>query len=489
MEGRDNQFSVTMGFHKRAESEYQKQTETLVPADMVYVLFCSFAVFLITPGIGMFYSGVLKRKNVVQVLFQSYMTTCTVIIIFYLLGFSLATSTTSKSKLMGDFQHAALRNEEAKPMSKGATIPSIIYFCFNVFFPVATAQIFIGASGERGRFLPTQVVAVIWTIVCYCPIAYWLWNANGWLASLGSLDFAGGGPVHIASGMASLCYSWYLGPREQPGKKRGRIPLYRGNSELSTFIGAMLIWAAWFCFNSGTLVSVNVRTGYIFLNTILASAFASLTFVVVDYILTRKYSLNAACEGVILGLVNITPSCGFYWPWAAAVTAIINATICRLLMRFNIWTGIDDYSYSGLVHGIGGIIGGTLTGIFATNTVASYDGSTKVDGGWIDGHWVQLGYQIAAWVSIVAWTVVFTLIILFIVDHIPYLRLRATEEGEKMGMDLLEMEETIDEFANDYEELFLRYAGKHNLLTTSYAERNGVVEVVSNMDHEHQSKS
>ena len=478
-----------MNFNKREASEYQKQTESLVPADMVYVLFCSLAVFLITPGIGMFYSGLLKRKNVVQVLFQSYVTTCTIIIIWYLLGYSLANSTTSKSKLMGDFQYAALRNEEAKPMSEGGTIPTVIDFCFNVFFPVATAQIFIGAIGERGRFLPSQAIAIIWIIVCYCPLAYWLWASNGWLASLGSLDFAGGGPVHIASGVASLCYSWYLGPREQPGRRRGPLPKFRGNSELSTFIGATFIWAAWFCFNSGTLLSVNVRTGYIFLNTILSSAFGSLTFVVIDYVLTRKYSLNAGCEGAILGLVNITPSCGFYWPWAAAVTAIINAIMCRFLMRINVWTGIDDYSYSGVVHGIGGIIGGTLTGIFATKTVAGYDGSTEIDGGWIDGNWVQIGYQIAAWVSVVAWTVVFTLIILFIVDYIPYLRLRATEEEEKVGMDLLEMEETIDEFANDYEELFLRYAGKHNLLATSYEERNGVVEMVDNIDYEHQSKS
>ncbi|CUM67325.1 uncharacterized protein PRCAT00005018001 [Priceomyces carsonii] len=458
---------------KRAES-LEKQTSTFVPTDMAYILFCSFGVFLITPAIGLFYSGLLKRKNVVQVLFQSYMTTCHVVIIWYLLGYSLATSPTSTSKLIGDFHLAALYNEQAGPLSEGGNLPSVINFCFNVFFPIATVQIFIGAIGERGRFFPSQVVAFMWTIVIYCPLAFWVWGLNGWLYNLGALDFAGGGPVHIASGIASFCYSWYIGPRGMPGKRVGNVKLEKGHSTVTTFIGVTLIWAAWFCFNSGTLLSVNVRTGYIFLNTILASSFASVTYTAVDKLLTGKYSMEAACEGVIVGLVNITPSCGFYWPWAAAVTSIINAALCRLLLSFNKWTGIDDYSRSGVVHGFGGIIGGTLTGIFATKTVAGYDGVTEIDGGWVDGNWIQLGYQIAAWVAISAWTVVFTMIILFIVDHIPGLKLRAPEEGENMGMDEYEMSETLDEFGYR-SELLWEYANKLRELDL---EHRGNIEVL-----------
>lgn len=450
-------------------STYEEQTADFVPADMVYVLFSSFGVFLITPAIAMFYGGTIKRKNLVQLLFQSYMVTCMVVIVWYLLGYSLANSQTSLSKLLGNFSNAALYDEQAKSLAKGGTIPSVINFSFNVFFPVATNQIFLGSVGERGRVLPSLVVGFIWTIVCYCPFAYWVWAPNGWLLNLGELDFAGGGPVHIASGIASIVYSWYLGPRGHPGKRTSKqLVEFKGHSSLTTFIGVTLIWAAWFCFNSGTLLTVNARTGYIFMNTILASSFASATYAGLDRVLTGKYSLQAACEGAVVGLVNITPSCGFYWPWAAAVTSIVNAALCRTLIGFNVWTGIDDYSVSGVVHGFGGIIGATLTGVFATKTVAGYDGVTEIDGGWIDGNFKQIGYQIAGWTSITAWTIVFTLVILFIVDHIPGLRIRATPEGEEMGMDLYEMAETADEFCvgsdADLHEFLRNNAGRLRLL-------------------------
>lgn len=445
--------------------DLQAQSSTFVPTDILFVLMGSFGVFLITPAIGLFYGGTIKRKNIVQLLFQTYMTTNCIVIIWYLFGYSLGNSPSSGSKLIGDFKHAALYNEEAKPLIEGGTIPSAINFCFNVFFPVATVQIFLGSIGERGRFLPSIVVGCIWVVVCYCPFAFWVWGANGWLLNLGALDFAGGGPVHIASGVASLIYSWYLGPRGQPGKRTGKITHYRGHSSVSTFIGVTLIWAAWFMFNTGTLLSINVRTCYIMLNTILASAFASFTYSVMDRLITGKYSVQAACEGVVVGLVNITPSCGYYWPWAAAVTSIINAIICRSVALFNDWTGVDDYSLSFVVHGVGGIVADTLTGIFASKTVAGLDGVTEIKGGWINGHYKQLGYQIAAWTSIVAWTTVFTLIILFIVDNIPGLKLRASAEAEEMGMDLYEMAETLDEFGNDYEAFFAAY----------HAHRRGVV--------------
>ncbi|EGV62720.1 Rh-like protein/ammonium transporter [Yamadazyma tenuis ATCC 10573] len=295
---------------------------------------------------------------------------------------------------------------------------------------------------------------------------------------MGELDFAGGGPVHVSSGVASLVYSWYLGPREQPGKRTGRIPSFRGYSSMSSVIGVTLIWAAWLCFNSGTLLAVNIRTGYIFANTMIASAFGCVTYVAVDSMITGKYSMDAACEGVIVGLVNITPSCGYYWPWAAAVTSIIDAVACRLLIGFNKWTGIDDYSKSWVVHGVGGIIGGTLVGIFGSSGVAALDGVTVIEGGWVDGNFRQLGIQIAAWVSITAWTGIFTLITCFLVDHIPGLKLRATAEAEEMGMDLYEMAETLDEFGNDYETFFIQYASKLRQMADHLEKHGGVVEVL-----------
>lgn len=480
MEGQFNYQIVNMpvvlnamdSIRARDVTTLEEQTSTYVVGDMVYVMFCAFAVFLITPAISLFYSGFLKRKNVVQLLFQSYMTTGIITIIWYLFGYSIACSPTSGSVFIGNLDNAALHAEEAKPMFEGGSIPSVINFCFNVFFPVATCQIFLGSIGERGRFLPSQVVGVLFCIFVYSFQAYWVWGANGWLLNLGALDFAGGGPVHISSGIASICYSWYLGPREQPGKRTGKIPHFRGHSMTTTFVGVTLIWGAWFCFNTGTLLAVNVRTGYIFLNTILASCFACVTYVFTDFAMTGRYSIKAAFIGVILGLVAITGSCGYVKPWGAAAIAMITAFLCRFLMGFNKFTGIDDYSESGVVHAFAGIISDTLTGVFASKTIAGYDGITEIEGGWVDGHFVQIGYQIASWLAIVAWTAVVTLIILFVVDHIPGLKLRAPAEGEEMGMDLYEMQETLDEFGNNYEEFFLKYGAKLREIADSIESKN-----------------
>lgn len=456
---------------------FEEATATLSPADMGYILFCSFAVFLITPAIAMFYGGALKRSSMVQLMLQSYLITASVAVLWYLFGFSISTSPTSTNSMIGNMKMAALRSNEEYPLYDEGTLPTIVIFCFNVFFPIATVQIFVGSIGERGRLLPSIVVGLLYVVAVYCPMAYSVWGPTGWLLELGALDFAGGGPVHISSGVASMCYSWYLGPRGQPGKRTGSIPKYRGHSQMTTFLGVTLIWGAWLCFNSGTLLAVTPRTGYIFANTILAGCFAMLAYVATDKILTGKYSVQAACEGVIVGLVNITPSCGFYYPWATAVTSILTAVFCRLLEPVNEWTGIDDYSKSGVVHGIGGVFGGIFTGIFASKHIASTDGWTEIEGGWIDGHWIQLGYELAAIVTITAWTAVFTLLILFVVDHIPGLHIRATPEEEEMGMDLAEMAETLDEFGNDYEEFFKAYM-KYKSLKETYEVVDGV-EVTS----------
>ena len=158
------------------------------------------------------------------------------------------------------------------------------------------------------------------------------------------------------------------------------------------------------------------------------------------------------------------------------MTSIINGVLCRLLIDFNKWVGIDDYSVSGVVHGFGGIIADTLTGIFATKTVAGYDGITEISGGWVDGNFRQIGLQIAAWCSIVAWTFVFTMIILFAVDKIPGLHLRATSEAEEMGMDLFEMAETLDEFGNDYDMFFRENASKLRAILDHYEDNVEVLE-------------
>jgi ammonium transporter, Amt family len=408
-------------------------------SDMGYVMFCTVGVMILTPAIGMFYGGTLKRKNIIQILFQSYMVTSLVTIQWFLFGYSLAVSPSS-SHVMGNFSWGALTNIGVGPYFEGGTIPSIIYFTFSAFFPIATVQIFVGSIAERSRVLPSLIVGLIWCTVVYCPLAYSTWCANGFLYNLGALDFAGGGPVHIASGAASLAYSFFIGKRKDwldPSTKKE----YEPANTVITFIGVSIIWFSWLCFNSGTLLAVNTRTGYIMANTQIAASSAMLAFVGVDYAFTRKWSLLAACEGAVAGLVNITPSCGFYTPYWAFITSLFVGACCRLAYRFNEVTQVDDTTRSFIIHGFGGILGSICLGAFASPYIAGTDGVTEIDGGWIYHHWKQMGYQFAGWVTCFVWSLGATYIICFIVDKIPGLQIKANEELEKVGADFYEMAE------------------------------------------------
>ncbi|GMM30227.1 hypothetical protein DAMA08_029720 [Martiniozyma asiatica (nom. inval.)] len=442
-------------------------------SDMGYVLFCSVLVMIITPAIGLFYGGVLKRKNIVQILFQSYMTTAVVTMQWFLFGYSLAVSPSS-SHVLGNFYIGALQNIGAGPFVEGGTIPSIIYFIFSVFFPICTVQIFVGAVSERSPVLPSLIIGFIWTTVVYCPLAYATWCGNGFLYQLGALDFAGGGPVHIASGVASLAYSMYIGPRKYwKDPKTGAE--YRPQNPVVTFIGVSIIWCAWLCFNSGTLLSVNVRTGYIMANTQIAASSAMLGFVAVDYMLTGKWSLIAACEGTVAGLVNITPSCGFYSPYWALITSLFVGICCRFAYKFNEATGIDDTTRSFIIHGFGGILGSICLGVFASPYIAGLDGVTEIDGGWIFHHWKQMGYQFAGWVTCSVWSFGATYLLCFIMDKIPLkcCKLKGDDSWEEMGMDFYEMAE-IDGVLTD--RLYPEFPGRHDSIMDGYD--LGEIEVV-----------
>lgn len=426
-----------------------EETSTYVYADFAYILAATIFVMIITPGIGLLYSGMVRKKNAIQPLFQCLMVNAIVSITWYLFAYSLACSTTSSSKFLGNFRMGGLTHVDAAPLLDGATIANLLYWVFSSFFPVCAAMIFLGGIAERGNLTGSLILAVPWTTVVYSPLAYWTWNANGWLYLLGDLDFAGGGPVHVASGVASLAYSLYLGKRKE-WKSEGKMPHFKGHSAKTSFLGVSLIYFGWLAFNSGTLLAVNVRTAFIMSNTHIAAVFGCLTFAVLDKCITKKWSVMAAADGIIAGLVAITPAAGFVAPYAAAIMGIVTAVVCRLTYNFNEWVGVDDCIYAFNLHGIGGIMGSILTGLFASPNIAGLDGVTEIPGGWIFHHWKQMGYQIAGTVATVAWTFVCTYGLCFLLDKIPYITMRNTEEEEEMGMDLAELAETMDdEFADD----------------------------------------
>jgi ammonium transporter, Amt family len=216
---------------------------------------------------------------------------------------------------------------------------------------------------DRGRILPALVFIFIWATVVYDPIAYWTWNANGWLYTLGSLDFAGGGPVHIASGSCALAYSLMLGKRTGYDKNHG-MP-YRPHNVTNVVLGTVFLWVGWFGFNGGSALGMNIRAIVACFNTNLAASMGGLAWTLLDYRLERKWSTIGFCSGAISGLVAITPAAGFVPIWAALIIGVVGGIVCNFATKLKFLIGIDDALDIFAVHGVGGMAGNIMTGVFA----------------------------------------------------------------------------------------------------------------------------
>jgi len=332
-----------------------------------YLVFCGFIVWLIIPGIGLLYGGLARRKSALALLFQSFMVAAVVTVQWMFWGFSLAYSRTA-GPFIGDLSNIVMKGVLAAPSAGSPVIPDIVYCLYQLLFCACTVQIVIGGSFERGRIVPSLVFAFFWATVVYCPIACWTWNANGWLFTLPSLDFAGGGPVHIASGWAGLAYALVLGKRHKTEDKSWG----RAHNTTLVFLGTVLIWFGWFGFNGGSALNASIRSMVAAFNTNTAACTGMLGWVTVDYIKHKgRFSLVGACEGAIAGLVGITPAAGYVSVWAAAVIGLITGATCSSLQNLNRWLRIDDGMEVFKLHGIGGMCGAFLTGIFATSQSTS----------------------------------------------------------------------------------------------------------------------
>ena len=270
-------------------------------------------------------------------------------------------------------------------------------------------MILVGGAFERGNIIPTLIFGFCWATIVYCPLAHWTWDSSGWLYNLPSLDFAGGGPVHIASGWSALAYALLLGKRKAAGKET--LDKKAHNPTL-VFLGASLIWAGWFGFNGGTALNSSIRAMLAIFNTNAAASSGVIGWCLVDFVRYRgKFSSVGACEGAIAGLVGITPAAGLVSVWLAVCIGFIAAIICSLCKNVNEWLRIDEGLDVFKLHGIGGMVGSFLTGIFASAAESMLDGETDQPGG-IDGNGVQVGKFLPGWMS-----------------------LRVSEEAEQVGLD------------------------------------------------------
>ncbi|KAG7881814.1 hypothetical protein KL905_000701 [Ogataea polymorpha] len=408
-------------------------------ADMVWVMVSGVLVWIMIPGVGLLYSGLSRKKHALSLLWASLMAICLISFQWFFWGYSLTFGTNS-SVFLGSLDNFCLMKVlgDSNALS---TVPDIVFCFFQGMFAMITGCIMLGGACERARLGPMMVFLFLWMTVVYCPCAMWTWNANGWLATLGAYDFAGGGPVHQASGFGALAYALICGKRHDP-VAGSNLPKYRPHSVTSVVLGTVFLWFGWFGFNGGSSGDASIRGFYACVNTNLAAACGGLAWMFLDYFRCgRKWTTVGMCSGAVAGLVGITPAAGFVPVYFAVPIGALTAIACNYSVDIKNMIGIDDGLDVWCLHGVGGFTGSVLTGLFAADYIIATDYGVSGEGGWLNHHYKQLGYQLAASVSIDAWSFVVTSILLLVLNRIPFLKIRLSEEEEELGTDAAQIGE------------------------------------------------
>lgn len=398
-------------------------------ADTAWLMTSTTLVLLMTlPGIALFYAGMVRRKSVLNTMASVLVVAAVVSITWFAMGYSLA-FTAGSSWLGGTsrFWFAGfdyLKEAGTVAVSHVApNVPESVYAMFQLTFAIITCALVVGSFVERMRLSAVLWFALLWSVLVYAPIAHWVWEPGGWLAQMGVLDFAGGSVVHVNAGVAGLVCAYAVGPRRGYGRES-----FEPYSLALTMVGAGLLWVGWFGFNAGSAVAADGRAGLAMLVTHLAAAAGALSWMIGEWTTRRSPSLLGLCSGLVAGLVAITPAAGFVTPPAAVAIGLIaglacywGATALKRVLRAD-----DSLDVFG-VHGIGGIVGALLTGVFA---------DSRISGG--TGH---LGVQALAIGAVALYSAIGTGLVLLVV-HIV-VGLRVSDETEAVGLDLGQQRERI----------------------------------------------
>lgn len=410
--------------------------------DTAWMLTSSALVLMMTaPGLALFYGGLVRKKNILGVMMQCMFIAGMMSVVWALWGYSLAfdDDLAGSHGLIGGFNKLAMKGvmpywdaatgKSITPISALApTIPEMVYLAYQGMFFIITPCLICGAFAERMKFSTMCVFMLLWATLIYCPLAHWVWSANGWLhtGTYAAFDFAGGTVVHVSSGFSALICALILGKRLGYGQE----PMPPHNLTY-TCIGAGLLWVGWFGFNAGSAVAANGSAANAFLSTHLATAAGLLAWPITEWVLRGKASVLGACSGAVAGLVCITPGCGFVSPLSGIVIGVIAGLVCYFACTtFKSKFGYDDSLDAFGVHGVGGFLGCLLTGIFATKAVT---GDAKLCG-LIEGNVQQFVNQCIGAVAAVALAVIGTFILLKILDAV--MGLRVTQGDEIQGLDL-----------------------------------------------------
>ncbi len=392
--------------------------------DTAWVLISAALVMLMTPGLALFYGGMVRRKNVLSTIMMSFALLGLIGILWVLFGYSLGFGS-NLGGIIGKLDFIGLRGVGQEPSSTYATtVPQLAFMVYQAMFAVITVALWTGGIVERTKFSSFLVLAILWFTVVYCPVAHWVWGQGGWLAKMGVLDFAGGAVVHINAGMSALALAMLLRPRKGFKEKEPMEP----NNIPMVMLGAGLLWFGWFGFNGGSALTSGGLASSAFVATNIAAAAAACTWIILAWIARRPSALGAA-TGAVAGLVAITPAAGFVSPIAAIPIGIVASIICYYCMILRAKGSIDESLDVWAVHGMGGIWGALATGIFANVAVNSAGAN-----GLIHGNPMLLAKQLAGVAAVAAFAFCATWVLGKIVDLT--IGLRVKEEEEVVGLDI-----------------------------------------------------
>lgn len=387
-------------------------------------------LFMTIPGLSLFYGGLVRSKNALSVLMQCFSITCLASIIWFAFGYSLAFGNGgSLNSYIGDLSNFFMGNITEESMA--GDIPESVFALFQMTFAIITPALIVGAFAERMRFSAMLLFSALWLIVVYAPITHWVWG-GGWLGEMGLLDFAGGTVVHITAGVGAIVAALVLGNRK--GFPQQAMPPH---NLTMTVTGAGMLWVGWFGFNGGSALAANGDAGMAMLVTHISAAAGSLAWMMMEWTKHGKPSVLGIVTGMVAGLGTITPASGFVGPAGALVIGLSAGVICyyatqAIKQRFHIDDSLDVFP----VHGVGGMLGTLLAGIFASDQLGVFSGQGYNEGMNMAS---QVSVQITGIIATFAYTAVITYLLLKLIDNL--LVLRVDEEDEMRGLDLVEHDE------------------------------------------------
>ncbi len=397
----------------------QASATTIDSGDTAWMLVASALVLLMTPGLALFYGGMVRKKNVLATFMYSFYALALVTVQWVLFGYSLAFGRTHGG-LIGGLEFALLHNVGVEPRG---TVPHLAFMAFQLKFAIITPALISGAFAERMRFSAYALFVLLWTTLVYDPVAHWTWGEGGWLSRLGVLDFAGGTVVHWTAGLSALVCALYIGKRLGYGREH-----FVPHNLTMTVTGGGLLWFGWFGFNAGSALAAGQSAALAFVTTHVAAGAAALCWSLAEWKHRGRPTLLGIVSGLVAGLVAITPAAGFVTPAASLAIGALAGPICYASVLLKERLGYDDSLDAWGIHGVGGMLGALLTGIFARKALNPIGAD-----GLLAGNPGLLGKQALGLLAAGAHAVIVTLVLLKLVDRL--VGLRVSEDDEREGLD------------------------------------------------------